>query len=59
MHERFTEAPEPTLGHIGGRAEGPGAFRRAVARLRQAGAGEGPGGEQRGHGPTYRYRAVH
>ena len=48
MHERSTEAPEPALGHIGCRTEGPDAFKRAVARLRQACVGEGSGEGQRG-----------
>jgi catechol 2,3-dioxygenase len=53
---QLTEAPQPALGHIGWRTEGPDALERAVARLEQAGAGEGWSEGQRGHGPAYRYR---
>jgi catechol 2,3-dioxygenase len=53
---QLTEAPEPGLGHIGWRAEGPEALERAVSRLEQAGVGEGWSEGQYGHGPAYRYR---
>ena len=53
---QLTEGPQPALGHIGWRAEGPDALSRAVAALDRAGAGEGWSDGQRGHGPAYRYR---
>ena len=53
---QLTEGPAPALGHIGWRTEGPEALERAVARLEQAGVGEGWSEGQRGHGPAYRYR---
>lgn len=53
---QLTEAPQPGLGHIGWRTEGPEALDRAVARLEQAGLGDGWSEGQHGHGPAYRYR---
>ena len=53
---QLTEAAQPGLGHIGWRAEGPEALDRAAERLDRAGAGEGWGEGQRGHGPPFRYR---
>ena len=53
---QLTEGPAPALGRIGWRTEGPEALERAVARLEQAGVGEGWSEGQRGHGPAYRYR---
>jgi catechol 2,3-dioxygenase len=53
---QLTEAPQPALGHIGWRTEGPEALERAVARLEQAGVGESWSEGQYGHGPAYRYR---
>lgn len=53
---QLSEGPQPALGHIGWRSEGPEALERAVARLEQAGVGEGWREGQRGHGPAYRYR---
>jgi catechol 2,3-dioxygenase len=53
---QLTEGPEPALGHIGWRTEGPEALERAVARLEQAGVGEGWSEGQHGHGPAHRYR---
>ena len=53
---QLTEGPQPALGHIGWRAEGPDSLERAVARLEQAGVGEGWSEGQRGHGPAFRYR---
>jgi catechol 2,3-dioxygenase len=53
---QLTEAPQPALGHIGWRTESPDALERAVARLEQAGVGEGWSDAQHGHGPAYRYR---
>lgn len=53
---QLTEGPQPALGHIGWRTEGPQALDRAVQRLEQAGVGEGWSEGQRGHGPAFRYR---
>lgn len=58
MDVRSTEAPESALGRIIWRTEGPDAFKRTVARLQQAGVGDGLGEGQRGHRPACRYRAV-
>src|SRR5579871_963753 len=52
----LTEGPQPALGHIGWRAQGPEALERAVARLEEAGVGDGWIEDQPGHGPAYRYR---
>src|SRR5579875_512666 len=53
---QLTEGEQPALGHIAWRSEGPDALERAVARLEQAGAGEGWSEPQRGHGPAFRFR---
>src|SRR5919202_810654 len=53
---QLTDAPQPGLGHIGWRAEGPAALERAVGALEAAGAGEAWSDEQKGHGAAYRYR---
>jgi catechol 2,3-dioxygenase len=53
---QLTEAPQPAVGHIGWRTHGPDALERAIARVEEAGAGEGWSEGQRGHGPAYRFR---
>jgi len=53
---QLTEADEPGVGRVGWRATSPAALETAVARLEEAGAGEGWVEGSRGHGPAYRYR---
>jgi catechol 2,3-dioxygenase len=53
---QLTEAPQPGLGHVGWRTEGPAQLEKAVAALESAGAGEGWSEDQKGHGPAFRYR---
>jgi catechol 2,3-dioxygenase len=54
---QLTEGPEPALGHIGWRTNGPEQLERAVSRLEESGRrGDWFEGEL-GHGPAYRYRA--
>lgn len=53
---QLTEAPQPGLGHIGWRTEGPAQLEKAVAALESTGAGEGWSEGQKGHGPAFRYR---
>ena len=52
----LTQGKEPALGHIGWRAAGPEELGVAVARLEQAGLGEGWHDDTPGHGPAYRFR---
>lgn len=53
---QLTEAQEPGTGHVSWRAVSPEALEAAVARLEEAGAGEGWVEGDLGHGPAYRYR---
>jgi catechol 2,3-dioxygenase len=51
-----TEGPQPALGHIGWRAEGPEALELAAQRLAHSGLGEGWHDGSTGHGAAYRFR---
>lgn len=53
---QLTEGPQTGLGHIGWRATSPQALEEAVARIEQAGAGEGWVETAIGHGRAFRYR---
>lgn len=53
---KLTAGPQPALGHIGWRADGPDGLEEAVRRLEAAGVGEGWFEDERGHGPAYRFR---
>jgi catechol 2,3-dioxygenase len=52
-----TEGAEPSLAHVGWRAGGSEELELAVARLEQAGNGEGWLEDSIGHGRAYRYRS--
>jgi catechol 2,3-dioxygenase-like lactoylglutathione lyase family enzyme len=51
----LTAGPQPALGHIAWRAQGPDQLRDAVARIDAAGLGEGWRESGFGHGRAYRY----
>lgn len=53
---QLTEGPQPALGHIGWRSEGPEQLATAIERLEASGLGLGWEAEAVGHGPAYRYR---
>ena len=52
----LVEGPQPALGHIGWRAQGPEQLDAAVKRIEAAGAGIGWFDGNAGHGRAYRYR---
>jgi catechol 2,3-dioxygenase len=52
----LTEGPEPTLVHIGWRAEGQAELEQAAKVLEESGVGEGWVEQSVGHGPAYRFR---
>jgi catechol 2,3-dioxygenase len=53
---QLTEGPYPGLGHVGWRTWSPEHLQTAIARVDEAGAGEGWFEGSVGHGPAYRYR---
>src|SRR5436190_3487569 len=53
---QLTEGPQPALGHIGWRSQGPEQLAAAVERIEASGRGLGWEGEAVGHGAAYRYR---
>lgn len=52
----LVEGREPSLGHIGWRAQGPEQLEQAAARIEKAGAGLGWIDGNAGHGKAFRYR---
>ena len=54
---KLTEGPQAGLAHIAWRAAGAAELEQAVARVSDAGVGEGWAEADAGHGPAFRYRA--